>query len=189
MKLSANEIRVGNILEIDGRLKVVSKIPEHTKPGKGPAYVQLELKDLVSGTKSNMRLNSSSMVDKVRLDSKEYQYLYSEDDKLVLMDTETYEQIFVDIKILDKKVAFLEDNMVISLISHEGNPIDIKLPDTVTLEIVETDPVIKGSTVTSSYKPAILNNGLKVSVPPYLTSGEKIVVKTSDSSFVERVKS
>ena len=189
MKLSVNETRVGHIIDIDGRLKVVSKIPEHTKPGKGPAYIQLELKDLLSGTKSNTRFNSGSMVDKVRLDAKEYQYLYQEDNQLVLMDTETYEQMFVDSKILDKKVAFLEDNMLITVMSHEGNHIEIKLPDTVALEIVSTDPVIKGATVTSSYKHAILNNDIKVSVPPYLTIGERILVKTSDSTFIERVKS
>jgi elongation factor P len=188
MKISANEIKAGHLLEIDKELMVVLKPPVHTKPGKGGAYVQLELRILKTGNKIHTRLSSSDSVEKASLEQTDCQYLYKEGDNLVLMDIQSFEQILVASETMGEKLPYLEDNMEVTLESYKDKIISIKLPNTVILEITETDPSIKGSTVTSSYKPAILSNGIKTSVPPYLSVGEKIVVKTEDNSFVERVK-
>lgn len=188
MKISANSVRAGHILVHNDALWVVSKQPEHTKPGKGGAYVQVEMKNIKTGTKLNTRFNSDEYLDRAQLEQNEYQYLYPEGDNIVLMDLSSFEQIHVKTDIVAGDPRFLADNMIVTVESFEGNPITLYLPQTVVLEVVETDPVIKGATATSSYKPAILSNGVRVMVPPYLVSGEKIVVKTEDSSFVERAK-
>ena len=188
MKITANSIRAGNILVYENDLWVVSKTPEHTKPGKGGAYVQVEMKNLKAGTKVLERFSSSDYVEKAQLEQRNLQFIYMENDDLVLMDNQTFEQIFVNKKILGDKIAFLTDNMMVTVEFYEEKTLKIELPNTVVVEISETDPVIKGSTVTSSYKPAILTNGVRVMVPPYLVVGEKIVIKTEDISFVERAK-
>ena len=188
MKISANEIKAGHLLELDKELMLVLKPPIHTKPGKGGAYVQLELRILKTGNKLHTRLSSSDHVEKASLEQKEYQYLYKEGDQIVLMDLETFEQMNIDSNIIGDKLAYLKDNMEVTLESYKDKIINVKLPNTVILEIIETDPVIKGSTATSSYKPAIVSNGMRISVPPYLIVGEKILIKTEDDSFVERVK-
>lgn len=188
MKISANTVRAGNILVHNGELCVVTKQPEHVKPGKGPAYIQLEMKNIRTGTKLNERFNSSDMLERAELEQRKFQFLYFEENNMVLMDTENFEQIYVSKDILEEKLPFLADNMIVQLEFHNEKPIGIELPPTVIDEVVETDPVIKGATVTSSYKPAILANGVKVMVPSYLTVGEKIVVKTEDASFVERAR-
>jgi elongation factor P len=188
MKISANEIKAGHLLEIDGELMSVLKPPIHTKPGKGGAYVQLELRILKTGNKLHTRISSSDHVEKANLEQGEYNYLYKEEDNLIFMNIVNFEQIFVDKLVLGEKALFLEDNMQVTLESYNEKIINIRLPSTVILEILETDPVIKGSTATSSYKPAIVSNGIRILVPPYLVVGEKILVKTEDNSFVERVK-
>ena len=188
MRISANDIKIGNILDYEGQLWMVAKNPEHTKPGKGGAYVQVELKNLRTGNKLNQRFSSTENVERAFLEYTEMQYLYTEGDKLVFMDPETFEQMLLSKDFLGEKLPFLTDGMNVDVEFYKETPLNIKLPKTVIVEIESTDPVIKGSTVTSSYKPAILTNGLKVSVPPYLVTGEKIVVKTEDMSFVERAK-
>ena len=188
MKISANSIRAGNILVYENDLWVVSKTPEHTKPGKGGAYVQVEMKNLKVGTKVIERFSSSDYVERAQLEQKDLQFLYIEGDNLILMDNESFEQIFVNKKILGDKLPFLTDNMTVTVEFYEESIIKVELPNSIIVEIAETDPVIKGSTVTSSYKPAMLTNGVRVMVPPYLTVGEKIVIKTEDVSFVERAK-
>lgn len=188
MKISSNAVRAGHILVHNGELYVVAKQPEHTKPGKGGAYVQIEMKNLKTGNKLNERFIAGVYLDRAQLEQKDYQYLYPEGDKLVMMDLETFEQVHLDKEIAGDQLPFLADNMVVKIETYEDKPLSLELPSTVTLEVVETDPVIKGSTVTSSYKPAILSNGVRVMVPPYLTTGEKIVVKTEDATFVERAK-
>jgi elongation factor P len=188
MRINANSIRAGNVLEYNNRLWIVSKTPSWAMPGKGGAFVQVEMKDIKTGTKLNERFRSTEDVERVRLDQKQYQFLYLEDDSLCLMDQESYEQISVDKSILGDKVAFLQDGMMVTLESYEESPINIMLPDTVILEITEADAVVKGQTASSSYKPAILENGLRVMVPPFISSGTKIVVKTEDTSYVERAK-
>ena len=188
MKIVANSIRQGNVLVYKDDLWVVSKPPEHTKPGKGPAYIQLEMKNLRTGTKLNDRLASVDTVERASLEQKSFLYLYKEGSKCVFMDSETFDQIYVDQEMMSDRLPFLMDNMKVDIEFYEDQIIEIQLPSTVVLEIIETDPIIKGSTATSSYKPAIMSNGVRVMVPPYLVSGEKIVVKVEDLSFVERSK-
>ncbi len=188
MKITATTIRAGNVLLHEGVLWVVSKQPEHTKPGKGPAYMQVEMKNILTGTKINNRFSSSDYVERAQLEQREFQYLYMEGDNLVLMDLENFEQMHVSKDIAEDKLPFLADNMEVTLEFYEEKPLNMTLPSTVILTIEQTDPVMKGATATASYKPAIMSNGVRVMVPPYLTTGEVIVVKTEDASFVERAK-
>ena len=188
MRISANDIKSGNILDYEGELWVVSKTPEHTKPGKGGAYVQVEMKNLRTGNKLNQRFSSSESVEKAFLERKAMQYLYKEENLLVFMDPDSFEQLMIDQELMKDKLPFLTDGMNVEVEFYQDKPLGIVLAQTVVLEIQETDPVIKGSTVTSSYKPAIMANGLRVMVPPYLVTGEKIIVKTEDATFVKRAE-
>ena len=188
MKISANDIKAGNVLDYEGALWVVAKNPEHTKPGKGGAYAQVEMKNLRTGNKLNQRFSSVENVTRAFLESKEMQFLYIEDTHIIVMDPESFEQTRLSSDLLGSKLPFLTDGLIIKVEFYQDEALNIQLPATLVVEVEQTDPVIKGSTVTSSYKPAILINGLKVMVPPYLVSGEKIVVKTDDLSFVERSK-
>ena len=188
MKISGNAIRPGNVIEHKGRLWRAVKT-QHTQPGKGGAYLQVELKDVRDGTKLNERFRSSEDVERVRLDQKQYQYLYAEgDEMLTFMDNETYEQISVLKELIGEPVAFIQEGMTVTIESHEGAPISVMLPDSVTMEIVEADPVVKGQTASSSYKPAVLENGVRVMVPPHIASGTRVVINTADASYVERAK-
>jgi len=188
MKITATTIRAGNVLLYKDNLWRVSKQPEHVKPGKGPAYLQVEMKNLKNGSKLNERFNSSDYVERAGLEQKPHQYLYSEGDNLVLMDNESFEQIQVNQEILGDKLPLLSDNMQVIVEFFEEEPLSIELPSSVVLQIAETEPHIKGATATSSYKPAIMENGVRVMVPPYVAQGEKIVVKTEDLTFIERAK-
>ncbi len=188
MRISANDIKAGNILDYEGELWTVAKSPDHTKPGKGGAYVQVEMKNLRTGNKLNQRFSSTDSVEKAFLERKDMQFLYLEGENLVFMDPESFDQIMIPSSMLGDKLPLLTDGMTVGVEFYEEKPLSIKLPATVIVEVETTDPVIKGATVTSSYKPAILVNGLKVMVPPYLTSGEMIVIKTEDLAFVERAK-
>lgn len=185
MKINGNEIRQGNVLEHKNGLWVAVKT-QHVKPGKGPAYAQVELKNLIDGTKLNERFRASENVERVRLEQKDYQYLYEEGDQLVFMDLETYEQINIAKDLVGDRVAFLQDGMQATVESHEGRPIGVSLPDQVTLAISDTEAVVKGQTAASSYKPATLENGLRVMVPPFVTTGERIVVDTNEITYVKR---
>jgi len=187
MKISANEIRVGNILEFENKLWKVLKL-EHTKPGKGGAYVQAELKDINIGTKKNERFRSDENIEKAYLEQKTFQFLYSSGDEYFFMDQNNYEQISVNKeKIMDEILPYLKDGINVSIELKGDKPINILLPDTVTLEIKEAEAVIKGQTATSGLKPAILENGVKIMVPLHIEKNMKIVVKTSDNSYVEKV--
>ena len=167
---------------------MVTKNPEHTKPGKGGAYVQVEMKNLRTGNKLNQRFSSSESVERAFLDRVKMQYLYKEGEHLIFMDPESFEQMTLDSKLLGEKLPLLTDGMELDVEFYKETPLSMSLPQTVIVDVEETDPVIKGSTVTSSYKKALLTNGLTVMVPPYLVSGEKIVIKTEDLTFVERAK-
>jgi len=185
MKINGNEIRPGNVIEHKGSLWAAVKI-QHVKPGKGPAYAQVELKNLLDGTKLNERFRSSETVERVRLEQNDYQYLYEEGDMLIFMDLETYDQLELAKEFVGERTAFLQEGMQVTVESHEGKPIGVALPDHVTLEIAEAEPVVKGQTAQSSYKPATLENGVRVMVPPFLSAGEKIVVDTNDLSYIRR---
>lgn len=187
MKINANELRAGNVMEFRGRLWAVAKA-QHITPGKGGAFVQVELKDVRDGTKLNERFRSGETVERVRIDENDYVFLFGDDDSLTFMDEETFEQTHVDRALVGDAAAFLQDGMKVIISSYEGTPVSIELPQTVTLRIVEADPVVKGQTASSSYKPAKLENGLRVMVPPHIESGTRVVINTADCSYVERAK-
>ena len=187
MKISGVDIRPGNILEYERGIWKVAKI-QHTQPGKGGAYLQVELKEVRDGTKLNERFRSSETVERVRLDSKEYQYLFKDGDQYTFMDNQTFDQITLPEDMIGEPAAFLQDGMMVTIESYEDSPISVSLPDTVIMQIVEADAVVKGQTASSSYKPAILENGVRVLVPPHIESGTRIVVNTADASYVERAK-
>ncbi|MBO6813235.1 MAG: elongation factor P [Rhizobiaceae bacterium] len=185
MKINGNEIKPGNVIEHKGSIWVAVKT-NAVKPGKGGAFNQVELKNLIDGRKDNERFRASESVEKVRLEQKEYQFLYEEGDMLVFMDTESYEQLELQKEFVGERAAFLQDGMMVTVESHEERPIGINLPDQVTLEIQEADPVVKGQTVSSSYKPAVMENGIRVMVPPFIEAGEKIVVDTNEITYIRR---
>ena len=185
MKINGNEIRPGNVIEHKGALWIAVKT-QAVKPGKGPAYAQVELKNAIDGTKLNERFRSSETVERVRLEQKDYQYLYPEGDMLTFMDVDTYDQIQIPKELLGERAAFLQDGMTVTVESHEGRSIGVALPDQVTLEVVEAEPVVKGQTAASSYKPAKLENGVRILVPPFVGVGERVVVDTNELTYVRR---
>jgi len=185
MKINGNEIRPGNVIEHKGGLWVAVKT-QAVKPGKGPAYAQVELKNAIDGTKLNERFRSSETVERVRLEQKDYQFLFADGDMLTFMDSDTYDQIQIPRDLLEERAAFLQDGMKVTVESHEGRPIGIAIPDQVTLEVVEAEPVVKGQTAASSYKPAKLENGVRVLVPPFVGVGERVVVDTNEITYVRR---
>jgi elongation factor P len=187
MKINGNEIRPGNIVQHQDSLWIAVKT-NAVKPGKGPAYNQVELKNLINGSKLNERFRSSETVERVRLEQKDHTYLYAEGDLLVFMDGETYEQIHIPKDLIGERVAFLQDGMQVVVESHEGRAISVQMPEHATLEITETEPTVKGQTASSSFKPAIIENGLRVLVPPYISVGEKIVVNTTTLEYVKRAE-
>ncbi len=185
MKINGNEIRIGNIISHQNGLWVAVRT-NAVKPGKGGAFNQVELKNLIDGRKLNERFRASETVEKVRLDQKTHTYLYAEGDMLVFMNSENYEQINLEADFIGDRAAYLSDGMEVQLEFHEDRPISVALPDQVTLEIQETEPVVKGQTAANSYKPAILENGVRTSVPPFVNTGERIIVMTEDGSYVKR---
>ncbi|MDJ0950473.1 MAG: elongation factor P [Alphaproteobacteria bacterium] len=187
MKIDGNAIRPGNVIEHQGRLWRAVKI-QHVKPGKGGAFMQVELKDIRDGTKLNERFRASETVERVRLDEKEYQFLFADGDEVTLMDTESYEQITVNRDMIGAPAAFLQDGMMVTVMSYEGEPLSVALPETVVMAVAEADAVVKGQTASSSYKPAVLENGERIMVPPHIEAGTRIVVYTADGSYAERAK-
>jgi elongation factor P len=188
MKINGNAIKPGNVIQHDGGLWVAVKTA-HVKPGKGGAFAQVELKNLIDGRKLNERFRSSDTVERIRLEQKDYQFLYEQGEMLVFMDTTNYEQIELHQDFVgEDRVRFLQDGMTVVVEFHEERAIGIELPDTVVLEIVEADAVVKGQTASSSYKPAKLANGVRTMVPPHISAGTRIVVMTADGSYVERAK-
>ncbi len=185
MKINGNEIRPGNVIEHKGGLWLAVKT-QSVKPGKGGAFNQVELKNLIDRSKLNERFRSSETVERVRLEQKDYQFLFADGDMLTFMDLETYDQIQLAKEFLEERAAFLQDGMKVVVESHEGKPISISLPSQVTLEVVEAEPVVKGQTATSSNKPAVLENGVRVMVPPFVQTGEKIIVDTNELTYIKR---
>jgi len=184
-KINGNEIRIGNIIEHNDGLWLAVKT-DHVKPGKGGAFAQVELKNLRNGSKLNERFRSADKVERVRLDQKKQQFLYENDGRLVFMDNDTYEQIELDADLLGERRPFLQDGMTVEIEYHMEEPLTVKLPEKVVCEIVETEPVVKGQTAANSFKPAILDNGVRTSVPPFVGVGEKIEVMTDTAAYVSR---
>lgn len=156
------------------------------KPGKGGAFNQVEMKNLLDGRKDNERFRASETVERVRLEQKDFQFLYAEGEMLVFMDNESYEQLELQKDFVGERAAFLQDGMTVAMELYEEKPIGVRLPDQVVLKIVEADPVVKGQTVSSSYKPALMENGVKVMVPPFIDAGESIVVDTTTVEYIRR---
>jgi elongation factor P len=183
MKISGVDIRPGNILEYEGGIWKVAKI-QHTQPGKGGAYMQVEMKNLQDGRKTNVRFRSADTVERVRLDTKDFQFLYAEGDDLVFMDNDTYEQIQLPGDLLGDARPFLQDGMQVALELWDEKPISVELPAQVEATIVEADAVVKGQTASSSYKPAILDNGVRIMVPPHIGSGTRIIVDVYEQAYI-----
>ena len=188
MKINGNTIKSGMIIEHKGSLWRAIKT-SHTQPGKGGAYLQVELKDIRLGTKLNERFRASETVERAYLEQKEYQFLFADGDMLTFMDAETFDQVTLGKEFLgENQVVFLQDGMIVVIESHNDNAIGVKLPDSVTLTVSEADAVVKGQTASSSYKPALLENGERCLVPPHIEAGTRIVVNTADGTYVERAK-
>ncbi len=185
MKISGVDIRPGNILEYEAGIWKVAKI-QHTQPGKGGAFMQVEMKNLIDGRKTNVRFRSADTVEKVRLDTKDFQYLFADGGQLTFMDKDSFEQINLERDLLGDAADFLQDGMDVVLELWEDRPISVELPETIEAMIVEADAVVKGQTASSSFKPAILDNGVRVMVPPHISSGTRIVVNVYDREYVKR---
>ena len=177
MKINGNEIRPGNVIEHDGGIWIAVKT-NAVKPGKGPAYNQVELKNLIDGRKLNERFRS--------VETRDYTFLYDEGDALIFMDKESYEQTSIAKDMIGERAAFLQDGMTVVVESHDGRAISVQLPEHVTLEIAETEPSIKGQSASGSYKPAKADNGLRIMVPPFVTVGERVIVSTETMEYVRR---
>lgn len=187
MKINGSAIRPGMVIEYNGKIVVVTRI-QIGQPGNLRAFNQVDMKDVKSGTKLNHRFSSNESVERLRLEESQYQYLYGDDEKLTFMDSATFEQIELDRDMAGDQAAFLQDGMIVSIQTYENQPIALTLPDKVTCTIVETEPTVKGQTASSSYKPAILDNGVKIQVPPFIEVGTKVVVSTGEMEYVERAK-
>jgi elongation factor P len=182
MKINAIDLKPGNVLEHQGKLWLVLK-RELVQPGKGGAFAQVELRDLRAGTKLNERFRTQETVERVRLDEKEMQFLFMENDQATFMDNETYEQVAVARETIGEPADFLREGMICNVMLHEGQALSVDLPPSVVMQVVEADPVVRGQTASSSYKPGRLENGRRVMIPPHIEAGTRI-----DGSYVERAK-
>ena len=187
MKISANDIKVGNVISHDNKFFAVSKTM-HTQPGKGGAYIQIEMKEIKTGTKVNHRFRSGEDVEKIRLDQEKYQFLYQEGDSLVLMNQETFEQRNIDKLLLGDQLPFIKEGMDITLEMHDNETLLAYLPASAEVIIKECEPVVKGQTSTSSYKPAILENGVRIMVPPFINEGDSVIIDIKELKYIERAK-
>ena len=185
MKISASEIRPGSVIEHNGGLWAAVKC-NTVKPGKGGAFNQVELKNLIDGTKLNERFRTVDTVEKVDLEKKDFQFLVEQGESLVFMDVDSYEQLELQKEFVGDRAAFLQDGMMVTVQLYGEKPIGVALPDQVVLAITEADPVVKGQTAASSYKPAILENGVRVLVPPFIEAGERILVDTNEITYLRR---
>ena len=184
-KINGNEIRPGNVLEHEGGLWAAVKV-DHVKPGKGGAFAQVEMRNLRNGSKLNERFRSADKVEKVRLEQKDQQFLYESDGMLVFMDAETFDQIELPAELLGERRPFLQDGMTIVVEFYEEEALNASLPQKVVCQVAETEPVVKGQTAANSFKPAILDNGVKVMVPPFIAQDENIAVNTELMEYSER---
>ncbi len=186
-KISGNDVRPGTMIEFEGGLWLAVKT-QKVKPGKGGAYNQVELKSITTGTKLNQRFRSDETVEEIWLEKRDFQFLYAADDMLTFMDMESYDQFELSADFVGDQARFLQDGMKTLVTMYEGKPLGIQLPLQVTLTVAEADPVLRGGTAAPSYKGAVLENGLKIQVPPFIESGEKIIVSTEDGSYIRRAE-
>ncbi len=186
-KVNSITLRAGHVVEHNNKIMVVLK-HEIMQCQQRSGTIQLDLRDIRSGNKDSLRFKTGEMVERVRLDQADYTYLFNDGDTYTFMDANTYEQLPINAEILGDQAPFLQEGMKVQIESYEGEPLNVELPQTVVCTITETEPVVKGQTAASSYKPAMLDNGVRVMVPPHIDSGTRIVVKTEDGSYVERAK-
>jgi elongation factor P len=187
VKVIASSLRKGNIVEVDGKLYVILSA-ENIHPGKGTPVTQLDMRRLSDGVKSSQRYKTTEQVERAHVEDREYQYLYEDNDGFHFMNMETYDQIAVAKDVVGDPAAYLQPEMKVTLSVHEGVVVGIMLPQRAVLEVVETEPTVKGQTASSSFKPALLSNGVRTMVPPHIAPGTRIVVMTADGSYVERAK-
>jgi elongation factor P len=187
VKVAASSLRKGSVVDIDGKLYVVLNA-ENIHPGKGTPVTQLDMRRISDGVKVSERYRTTEQVERAFVDEREYSYLYNDGDGFHFMNPETYDQVTVATDMVGDSAAYLTDGMHVMLSLHEGSPIAIELPQRATLEITDTEPVVKGQTASGSYKPALLSNGVRTMVPTYITAGTRVVVMTADGSYVERAK-
>lgn len=187
MKVNANQLRTGHVIEMGGKLYAVLKA-QNIQPGKGNAVTQLELRRVSDGIKVMERCRTVESVERVFIEERTFQYLYGDGDSFTFMDQENFDQVSLSKDVLGDMVQYLQEGMNVEMSMFEGNPVAVKLPATVVLEVVETEPTVKGQTAASSYKPAILSNGMRVSVPAHVAPGTRVVVNTEDGSYLERAK-
>lgn len=184
-KINGNEIKPGNVIEHDGSVWRAMKT-NSVKPGKGGAFNQVELRNLMNGSKLNHRFRASETVEKVRLEQREFQFLYDTGDAYAFMDQENFEQVELQKDFVGDQGQFLQDGMTVEIEYYEETPIGVAIPEQVILTIEETEPVVKGQTAANSFKPAVCDNGIRVMVPPFCGAGERIVVQTSDTTYLKR---
>ncbi len=188
MKIDGIEIKVGNILEIDRKLWRVLKT-QHTQPGKGGAYIQAELKEIKEGTKMNSRFRSSESLERAILDEKKFQYLYQDNQKFIFMDQQSYEQLELGSDLISNDQSkFLVENDEVVIQFYDEKPVGLELTVNIILKVIETEGVVKGQTAASSYKPAMLERGIKTTVPQFINVNDRIVINTTDGSYVEKAK-
>jgi elongation factor P len=187
MKVIASSVRKGNVLEIDGRLYVVLSA-ENFHPGKGTPVTQVDMRRISDGTKVSERWRTTEQVEKAHVDDRAYDFLYQDGEGHHFMEPETYEQITVAPDVIGDQAVYLQEGMRVFLKTHDGVAIAIELPQKITVEITETEPVVKGQTASSSYKPAMTDSGLRVMVPPHIGPGTRVVINTADNTYVERAK-
>ncbi|MBB3809232.1 elongation factor P [Pseudochelatococcus contaminans] len=187
MKVIASSVRKGNILEVDGHLCVVLSA-ESFFPGKGTPTTQIDMRRISDGVKVSHRYKTTEQVERAFVEDIDYSYLYQDGEAYVFMNPESFEQLTVTADVVGDQAVYLQEGMVVKLSIYEGNAVAIELPARVVLEVTETEPTVKGQTASSSYKPAIVSNGVRVMVPPHISTGTRIVVQTEDGSYVERAK-
>ncbi|MEE2804293.1 MAG: elongation factor P [Pseudomonadota bacterium] len=185
MKISASDARIGNLIEYQGKLWRILK-KEHVKPGKGGAFAQLEMKSVGDGTKLNERFRSDEKLEKAHVEPRQMQYLYPDGSQFVFMDLQTYEQLYLDNDSISEQVGYLQPNLEVQLNFYNDNPIGMELPSAVALEVTDTETVVKGQTASGSGKPATLETGLRVTVPPFVNIGDVVRVNTDTGEYIER---
>ncbi len=184
-RINGNEIRPGYVIDHNDSLWSAVKV-EHVKPGKGGAFAQVELRNLRNGSKLNERFRSADRVERIRLDQKDQQFLYESGDRLVFMDMETFEQVELPSDMLGERLAFLQEGMTVQIEYHETEALNVQLPQKVTCRIAEAEPAVRGQTAASSYKPALLDNGIRIMVPPFVNQDEDVVVNTETLEYAGR---
>jgi len=187
VKVQASSLRQGNVIEVDGRLYAVLRA-ENIHPGKGTPVTQIDMRRISDGVKVSERYRTTEQVERAFIEAADFQYLYQDGNDYTFMNGESFEQVAVPGDVIGEQAVYLQENMTVKLSLHEGVPVAIELPQRVTLEIVETEPTMKGQTASSSYKPALLSNGVRTAVPPHVSTGTRVVVMTADGSYVERAK-